>query len=94
MYCNMGMTDRVFRMVLGVAIMSQAFVGIQHPLFLLGFFPALIGVTGWCPFFSLVNWSSMTEKEMSQQLNKFKEEEREYSNPPPSKQTAHPSKVA
>ena len=72
MFTNMGMTDRWFRIFVGFALMSQAFMGINEPLFLFGFFPALMGVSGWCPVFSLVNWTSMSSNEIQEQLNRYK----------------------
>lgn len=78
MYCNMGMTDRYFRIFIGLALFSQAFIGFQQPIFLFGFFPLLMGLSGWCPAFSLINWSTMTEKEMEEQIQQFKKEEQEF----------------
>lgn len=74
LYSNMGMTDRWFRIFAGFALMSQAFVGLNEPLFLFGFIPALMGVSGWCPVFSLVNWTSMSSDEIQEQLSKYKNE--------------------
>ena len=78
LFSNMGMIDRWSRIFMGFALMSQAFFGFMNPLFLFGFFFALMGVSGWCPIFSLVNWTSMSKKEIHDQLSRYKQEEADF----------------
>lgn len=46
---NVGMADRIIRIVLGLGLISQVFVGIHNPWFWLGVVPLFTGVVGFCP---------------------------------------------
>jgi hypothetical protein len=46
---NLGMFDRILRIVAGVGILLLAFVGPQTPWGYLGLIPLLTGVIGFCP---------------------------------------------
>lgn len=46
---NVGGVDRAVRIVLGLGILSLAFVGPQTPGGYLGLVPLLTGLIGWCP---------------------------------------------
>ncbi len=50
MKCNMGMTDRIIRIVIGCIIMA---IGLYFNSYwgLLGFIPFLTGITGFCPLY-------------------------------------------
>jgi hypothetical protein len=53
MKSNEGMTDRVIRMFLGVAI-SMYFIFHNSPWALIGLIPFLTGVIGFCPLYSIL----------------------------------------
>lgn len=53
MTMNEGTIDRVLRVVVGLAILSLAFVGPQTPWAYLGGVPLLTGVVGFCPAYAL-----------------------------------------
>jgi hypothetical protein len=46
--------ERVARVLLGIGILSLAFVGPKTPLGYLGIIPILTGSTGICPLYSLL----------------------------------------
>ncbi len=54
MTMNEGTIDRVLRVVVGVAILSLAFIGPQSPWAYLGLIPLLTGVVGFCPAYALL----------------------------------------
>lgn len=49
MKLNVGGLDRVGRIVLGLAILSLAFIGPQTPWAYLGLIPLLTGIFRFCP---------------------------------------------
>ena len=49
MFKNVGGVDRVVRVVVGLGILSLAFVGPQTPWGYLGLVPLVTGLIGWCP---------------------------------------------
>jgi hypothetical protein len=51
---NIGRVERIIRVVLGVGILSLAFVGPQSPWAYLGLVPLLTGLVGWCPPYALL----------------------------------------
>jgi len=51
---NVHKYERVIRIVVGLALVSQAFVGAQNFWFLLGIVPLMTGLVGWCPPYSLL----------------------------------------
>jgi hypothetical protein len=51
---NEGFADRLIRIVVGLAILSLAFVGPQTPWGFLGLIPLLTGIVGFCPLYRLV----------------------------------------
>lgn len=46
--------DRVLRVVLGLGVLSLAFVGPRTPWGFLGFIPLLTGAVGYCPAYALL----------------------------------------
>ena len=58
---NEGMADRTIRTILGLGILSIAFVGPQTPWGYLGLIPLLTGAIGFCPFYTIfkINTCSM-----------------------------------
>lgn len=51
---NEGTIDRVLRVVLGLAILSLAFIGPRTPWAYLGIIPIVTGAMGVCPIYSLL----------------------------------------
>lgn len=51
---NIGRVERIIRVVVGVGILSLAFVGPQSSWAYLGFIPLLTGLVGWCPPYALL----------------------------------------
>jgi len=49
MHKNVGGVDRAVRIVVGLGILSLAFVGPQTPWGYLGLVPLVTGLIGWCP---------------------------------------------
>lgn len=50
---NESTADRIIRIVAGIAIVSQAFVGLQTPWAYLGIVPIMTGSLGSCPMYTL-----------------------------------------
>jgi hypothetical protein len=55
---NIGGIERVARVVLGIAVLSLAFIGPQSPWAYLGIIPLTTGVIGWCPLYALFGFST------------------------------------
>ena len=51
---NEGTLDRVIRVVLGLAVLSQAFVGLKTPWAYVGLLPIITGSLGSCPAYTLL----------------------------------------
>lgn len=49
MHKNVGGVDRAVRIVVGLGILSLAFVGPQTPWGYIGLVPLVTGLIGWCP---------------------------------------------
>lgn len=55
---NLGMTERVIRVALGIAVLSIAFVGPQTAWGYVGLIPLVTGLVGWCPPYALFGFST------------------------------------
>ncbi len=60
---NIGRTERVVRVVLGLGILSLAFVGPASAWGYLGLAPVVTGVIGWCPPYTLLGIDTRSAKE-------------------------------
>ena len=49
MKTNMGKIDRILRAILGIGLISLAFVGPQTPWGWIGLVPLVTALLGWCP---------------------------------------------
>jgi hypothetical protein len=58
---NEGTIDRAIRIVLGLAILSLAFVGPQSPLGYIGLVPLATGLIGFCPLYRLLGLSTASQ---------------------------------
>jgi hypothetical protein len=59
---NVGSADRVFRILLGISLISLVFVGPQTPWGWIGVVPLLTGLFGTCPLYSMLGFSSCPKK--------------------------------
>ncbi len=55
---NMGNTDRIIRVVIGVVLLSMVFVGPQSYWGLIGLIPLITALTGWCAIYQIFGISS------------------------------------
>lgn len=64
MKANVGSIDRVIRIIIGLAIISQVFVGLHTPWGWIGVVPLLTGVFGYCGAYTLfgINTCPMKSK--------------------------------
>jgi hypothetical protein len=60
---NEGTLDRTLRIVAGIAILSQAFIGLKTPFAYIGIVPILTGSIGICPLYSIFGFSTCKLKE-------------------------------
>jgi hypothetical protein len=51
---NIHKIERGVRIVVGLGLVSLAFVGPANPWFFLGAIPLFTGLIGWCPLYSLL----------------------------------------
>jgi hypothetical protein len=51
---NEGALDRILRVVVGIVILSMAFIGPQTPWAFLGLVPLLTGLVGFCPLYAIL----------------------------------------
>lgn len=51
---NIHPIERMLRVIIGLALISQAFFGMKNLLFLIGIVPVLTGALGWCPPYQLL----------------------------------------
>jgi hypothetical protein len=54
MKTNEGKWDRIFRVVLGLGLLSLVFVGPQTLWGLIGLIPLLTGAIGFCPLYKVI----------------------------------------
>ncbi|MDC7702885.1 YgaP family membrane protein [Vogesella indigofera] len=59
---NIGNTERVIRIVVGLAITSLAFIGPASPWALLGLVPVATGIFGWCPPYAMLGINTCKHK--------------------------------
>ncbi len=59
---NIHPIERVLRVVVGIILVTMAFVGPANYWFLLGIIPVLTGLIGWCPPYQLLGISTCKTK--------------------------------
>lgn len=59
---NIHSYERIARIVIGLTLVSMAFVGPANPWFLLGLIPLGTGLLGWCPPYALLGISTCPRK--------------------------------
>jgi hypothetical protein len=52
---NVGKTDRIIRVILGVLLIGNVFFALQHPIGWIGVILILTGLAGICPLYSILN---------------------------------------
>jgi hypothetical protein len=55
---NIGGLERLARVILGIAVISLAFVGPKTPWAYLGIIPFATALIGWCPAYALLGFST------------------------------------
>jgi len=55
---NVGNTDRLLRIVLGVFLLSLVFFGPKTPWGWIGLIPLITALVGWCPAYTLLGINS------------------------------------
>ena len=55
---NEGNTDRVLRVILGVALLSLVFIGPKTIFGLIGLIPLITGLVGYCPIYALLGFGT------------------------------------
>jgi hypothetical protein len=61
---NVGKTDRIIRVVVGIILVGNVYYGVQHPIGWLGIILIVTGIAGKCPLYSIIgiNTKSLSEK--------------------------------
>lgn len=55
---NEGNLDRTLRIILGIGVLSMAFVGPKSPWAYIGVVPLLTGALGWCPIYTILGFKT------------------------------------
>ncbi len=58
MTCNVGMADRLIRVLIGLVLISLVFVGPQTPFGWISVIPLVTAAAGWCPLYRIFGISS------------------------------------
>ncbi|MGE4132250.1 MAG: DUF2892 domain-containing protein [Bdellovibrionales bacterium] len=66
MKMNEGGLDRVLRVVVGVGVLSMAFVGPQTSWGFVGIVPIATGLLGWCPIYTLLGINTCPMNKVSE----------------------------
>lgn len=64
METNIGLLERVLRVLVGVVLLALAVIGPQTVWGLLGMVPFISGATGFCPLYHLLGISTPTHREL------------------------------
>ena len=51
---NVGIADRIIRVIIGIFVLALVFFGPKTPWAWLGLIPLLTGLFGWCPLYALL----------------------------------------
>jgi uncharacterized membrane protein HdeD (DUF308 family) len=60
---NMGKTDRIIRVILGVLLIGNVFFALQNPIGWIGVILLVTGIAGICPLYSLLNINTKSAAE-------------------------------
>jgi hypothetical protein len=59
---NIGSTDKIIRLILGIVVLSLYFWGPQTAWGLIGIIPILTALVGYCPIYRLFKLSTLKKK--------------------------------
>lgn len=60
MFCrNVGNTDRIIRVLVGLVLIALVFVGPKTPWGWVGLLPLVTGLVGWCGLYTLLGKKSV-----------------------------------
>ena len=61
---NVGKTDRIIRVIVGILLVGNVFFALQHPIGWIGVILVVTGIAGICPLYSLlgINTKSAAER--------------------------------
>jgi uncharacterized membrane protein HdeD (DUF308 family) len=60
---NVGKTDRIIRIIVGILLVGNVFLALQHPIGWIGVILIVTGIAGMCPLYSLLNLSTKSTAE-------------------------------
>ena len=60
---NVGKTDRIVRVILGVLLIGNVFFALQHPIGWIGVILLITGIAGICPLYSLLGMNTKSAAE-------------------------------
>jgi len=60
---NVGKTDRIIRVILGVLLIGNVFFALQHPVGWIGVILLVTGLAGICPVYALLGMSTKSAAE-------------------------------
>ena len=60
---NVGKTDRLIRIILGVLLIGNVFFALQHPIGWIGVILLITGIAGICPLYSLLGMNTKSAAE-------------------------------
>jgi uncharacterized membrane protein HdeD (DUF308 family) len=60
---NVGKTDRIVRVILGVLLIGNVFFALQHPVGWIGVILLITGLVGICPLYSLLDMNTKSAAE-------------------------------
>ena len=60
---NVGKTDRIIRVILGVLLIGNVFFALQNPIGWIGVILLVTGIAGICPLYSLLNINTKSAAE-------------------------------
>jgi len=60
---NVGKTDRIIRIVLGILLVGNVFFALQNPIGWIGVILIVTGIAGTCPLYSLLNMNTKSAGE-------------------------------
>ena len=60
---NVGQTDRIIRVILGVLLIGNVFFALHHPVGWIGVILIVTGIAGICPLYSLLNLNTKSAAE-------------------------------
>ncbi len=59
---NVGKSDRILRVILGLGLLALVFIGPKTPWGLVGLVPLLTGLMRTCPLYSFLGWNSSSTR--------------------------------